>query len=364
MITAIAETLHSLGSVLDSYISEFEMDRFESMRMFVRVAEAGRFVKAASRVSVSTAVVSRAISELEHRLGARLIHRTTRQISLTEAGKQYLVHCRQILAHVELADAEAAGSSTRPSGTLRVHATPSFGRHCLTPLVVEYMRRFPDVEIQLVLAQRLPDLLEERFDISMVVAHGLKDSSLISQCVGLTAFVLCASPRYLAAHGTPGCMADLLQHRCVQLSTQEGSPIPWIFEGPEGGLFRPPPSGHFMVNVDEVLADVVRTGVGIGRLPASTALRGIQEGTLVEVLPHLPLKPSNVYALYVSRQFVDAKVRTFVEFLRQRAPGRLASLEEAFCGYRARPAHGSRSVDAGTRGGSAAQPEESCQEKG
>ena len=188
------------------------MDTLESMRMFVRVVEAGSFTKAASLSSVSTPQMSRAITDLESRLHTRLLHRTTRHMSLTEAGERYLQHCEQILAQVDLAEAEAAGAGGQPSGKLRVHATTTFGQHHLAPLIARYNRRFPDVLIELVLAQRVPDMVDEGFDVSVVVARSLADSALVSQRIGSLYTILCASPRYLARHGTPLRLADLNKH--------------------------------------------------------------------------------------------------------------------------------------------------------
>lgn len=178
------------------------MDKLGSMRMFVGVAEAGGFAKAAVRASLSTAAVSRAIMELEASLQTRLFNRTTRQISLTEAGRRYLEHCERILNELELADAEAMGATAQPSGRLRVHATASFGQHYLTPMLARYTQQFEGVSVDLVLSQRTPDLLEERFDVAIAVASTLKDSSLVSQRLGFSRAVLCAAPQYLAQVGS------------------------------------------------------------------------------------------------------------------------------------------------------------------
>jgi DNA-binding transcriptional LysR family regulator len=152
------------------------MDTLENMRMFVRVIAASSFTKAASLASVEPSQVSRAIADLELRLHTRLINRTTRSMSLTEAGRRYLEHCEQILAQIEIAEAQAAGASAQPSGRLRIHAHTTFGQHYLPPLISRYSERFPEVLIEIVLAQRVPDIIEEGFDVSLVAARNLEDS--------------------------------------------------------------------------------------------------------------------------------------------------------------------------------------------
>jgi DNA-binding transcriptional LysR family regulator len=305
------------------------MDKLSSMKMFIRVAQAGGFAKAAARASLSTAAVSRAIMELESSLQTRLFNRTTRQISLTDAGRRYLVHCERILSQVEFADAEAMGASAQPAGRLRIHATASFGQHYLTPLLAQYTAQFEDVSVDLVLSQRTPDLLEEKFDVSIVVAQNLKDSSLVSQRVGFTRSVLCASPGYLARQGTPRTLADLERHTCLQLNLQDMPAAQWLFEEAEADAFRTPKAAPLTVNMAEALAQAVQAGMGIGMLPVPSALQGIREGSLVQVLPDTRPVPHNVYALYASRQYLDAKIKTLVEFLREAVPQKIAEHEQA-----------------------------------
>jgi DNA-binding transcriptional LysR family regulator len=305
------------------------MDKLSSMKMFIRVAQAGGFAKAAARASMSTAAVSRAIMELESSLQTRLFNRTTRQISLTDAGRRYLAHCERILSQVEFADAEAMGASAQPAGRLRIHATASFGQHYLTPLLAQYTAQFEDVSVDLVLSQRTPDLLEEKFDVAIVVAQNLKDSSLVSQRVGFTRSVLCASPDYLARKGTPRTLADLEQHACLQLNFQDMPAAQWLFEGVDADTLRTPKPAALTVNMAEALAQAVQAGMGIGMLPVPSALQGIREGNLVLVLPEARPVPHNVYALYASRQYLDAKIKTLVEFLREAVPQKIAEHEQA-----------------------------------
>jgi DNA-binding transcriptional LysR family regulator len=285
------------------------MDTLESMRMFARVVEAGSFTKAASLASVTTPQASRAITDLESRLHTRLLHRTTRHLSLTEAGERYLQHCEQILAQIDLAEAEAAGAGAQPSGKL---------------LIARYRKRFPEVVIDLVLAQRVPDLVDEGFDISVVVARELADSALVSQRIGSVYTILCASPRYLEKHGTPVRLADLNKHTCLQLTLPDVPLGQWHFEGVDESVFRHVRPAPLTVNVAEALGEVIRAGMGIGPLPIAVALPGLRDGSLVRVLPSHRLRANNIYAMYASRRYLDAKIKTFVEFLRDQVPLALA----------------------------------------
>jgi DNA-binding transcriptional LysR family regulator len=298
------------------------------MRIFLRVAETGSFTKAAALASATTAQVSRAISALETRLRARLLNRTTRQVSLTEAGERYQQRCEQILSYVEEAEAEAAGASAQPSGRLRIHGTTSFGQHYLAPVVARYHQEFPDVRVDLVLAQRMPDLIDEGFDVSVVVATELADSALVSQRICSTYTILCASPGYLSTHGTPSSVDDLDDHTCLQLVLPDVPSGQWIFDGAHDDVFRHTRLTPFTVNVAEALAEAIREGMGIGPLPLSVALQGFRDGTLARVLPLHRLRSNNIYALYASRQYLDAKIISFVDFLRETVPVALAQQEE------------------------------------
>jgi DNA-binding transcriptional LysR family regulator len=179
------------------------MDTLQNMRVFVRVVEEGSFTAAAQHLNTTTAYASRAISDLEAHLHTRLLNRTTRGIALTEAGERYLQRCEQILAYVEEAEAEASDAHARPSGKLKVHAMTSFGQHYVVPAVSDYHERYPEVHVELTLAQRIPDLLDEGYDVSLVLAESLPDSGLVSQRLGSGFSITCAAPAYLERHGVP-----------------------------------------------------------------------------------------------------------------------------------------------------------------
>ncbi|MFX1739600.1 LysR family transcriptional regulator [Paraburkholderia sp. A1RI_3L] len=304
------------------------MDTLRNMRMFVRVVESGSFTKAASNEAMTTAQVSRAITDLESRLRTRLLNRTTRRMSLTEAGERYLQRCERILAEIDQAEAEAADAQANPAGRLKVYGASSFG-HYVVPLIARYRQHAPEVSVDLTLSQRMPAVVEEGFDVSIVVAAELEDSALISQHLGTTSAILCASPDYLVKHGAPRSFADLERHTCVHL-TEAGLPASqWVSIGADGERFRHAGLTSLQVNSPEALAIAIREGMGIGPLPVPVALPGLADGSLVHVLPAHRLQQFNVYALYASRRYVDAKIRTFVEFLRKSVPQMLTEQEAA-----------------------------------
>jgi DNA-binding transcriptional LysR family regulator len=301
------------------------MDTLQNMRVFVRVVEAGSFTAAAQHLNTTTAYASRAISDLEAHLRTRLLNRTTRRIALTEAGERYLQRCEQILAYVDQAEAEASDAHARPSGKLKVHAMTSFGQHYVVPAVGRYRQRYPDVHVELTLAQRLPDLLEEGYDVALVLAQNLPDSGLVSQRLGSAFSITCASPAYLERNGVPRTPGDLSHHTCLQMITPVSPSDEWAFDGPSGQETVALGAGAFVVNVAEAMAVAVREGMGIGLLPIYSAIAGLRSGQLVRVLPEYTSQEMNLYALYASRHYLDAKIRTWVEYLRDELPATLAS---------------------------------------
>ncbi|MCG5072696.1 LysR family transcriptional regulator [Paraburkholderia tagetis] len=306
------------------------MDTLNCMRIFVRVAEEGGFTAAAHRLDITTAFASRAVASLETHLQARLLNRSTRRVALTEAGERYLRRCEQILAYIDQAEAEAGDAQALPSGRLRVHATTSFGQAYVVPAVMQYQQRYPSVSVELTLSQHVPDLLDEGYDVTLQLSSAeLPDSALVSQTLGVVHSVLCASPGYLRERGTPHSVAELADHACLQLLTPVFPRDRWHLEGPDGAhTFELPPS-TFQVNVPDALAAALREGVGIGSLPMSSAVPALRSGSLLRVLPDYWLQKLTVYAMYASRQYLDAKIRTFVDFLKESIPQVLVADEAA-----------------------------------
>lgn len=300
------------------------MDTLQNMRVFVRVVEAGSFTGAAQHLNTTTAYASRAVSDLEAHLRTRLLNRTTRRIALTEAGERYLQRCEQILAYVDQAEAEAGDAHARPSGKLKIHAMTSFGQHYVVPAVGQYQKLYPDVHVELTLAQRMPDLLDEGYDVALVLATDLPDSGFVSQRIASAFSIACASPAYLERHGVPQTPADLANHTCLQLVTPVFPSAQWQFTGPDGETSINLGPATFQVNVAEACAVAVREGMGVGLLPIYSAISGLRSGELEWILPEYRSQEMNVYALYPSRQYLDAKIRTWVELLREHLPSTLA----------------------------------------
>jgi DNA-binding transcriptional LysR family regulator len=300
------------------------MDTLQNMRVFVRVVEAGSFTGAAQHLNTTTAYASRAVSDLEAHLRTRLLNRTTRRIALTEAGERYLQRCEQILAYVDQAEAEAGDAHARPSGKLKVHAMTSFGQHYVVPAVGQYQAQYPDVHIELTLAQRMPDLLDEGYDVALVLATDLPDSGFVSQRLTSAFSIACASPAYLERHGVPQTPHDLVNHRCLQLVTPVFPASQWQFAGPQGVETIDLGPATFQVNVAEAMAVGVREGMGVGLLPIYSAISGLRSGELVWILPEYRSQEMTVFAMYPSRQYLDAKIRTWVEMLRETLPATLA----------------------------------------
>jgi DNA-binding transcriptional LysR family regulator len=296
------------------------------MRIFTRVAEEGSFTGAAQRLDTSTGSVSRAVGHLEAHLRTRLLNRNTRSVSLTESGQRYLQRCQQILAELDHAEAEAADAQVHPSGRLRVHAMPTFGQTYLVPAVMSYQQRYPSVSIDLTLSEHVPQIIDEGYDVAIQLSTTqLPDSALVSQRLGTSHSVLCASPAYLRKHGTPRRVAALARHACLQLVTSLFPRDRWELDGPGGRETVELAPTTFQVNLPDALGTALRECKGIGALPMPSAVAALKSGSLVRVLPEYQLQTLNAYVVYPSRQYLSAKVGTFVEFLREVVPQALAA---------------------------------------
>ncbi len=297
------------------------MDIFQAMRVFVRVVETGSFTAAAQALGYSTAQTSRLLSELEASLQARLLQRSTRRLALTEVGSRYLERCRLILSEVEDANAEAGGAHLTPRGHLRVQSTTGIGIQLLAPLVARYAQLYPQVNVDLTLSQRQPDLLEEGHDVVITLSSHLPDSELVGQALGTISSVISAAPSYLAQYGIPQKPDDLAEHRCLHLVDPMFTDS-WVFRD-EQGEQSVRPGEVFQVNVAEAMAQAAEAGLGVCLLPDYVAVDSYKRKGLVRLLPHYRLHEKSIYALYPSRRFLDAKVKTWVEFLKQEIPGML-----------------------------------------
>jgi DNA-binding transcriptional LysR family regulator len=299
------------------------LDTLQNMRAFTRIVVTGSFTAAARSLGTTTGVMSRAISELEAHLRTRLLNRSTRRLALTPAGERYLQRCQRILADLDAAEEEAHSAHECPAGTLRMFSFASIGQHYVLPAISKYRAQYPEVMVELTLSQSTPDLLGGGSDVAVVVAPSLPDSEMVSHLLASTCSILCASPDYLRSRGTPQQPGDLAQHQCLTLNTPAFPKYEWLLEGPNGSeLLRV--RGPLQVNIAESLAVAIREGMGIGMLPLYAAVEGLRNGTLVRVLPDHTLQKMNIYALYASRKFTDAKVRTWVDLLRVHLPAVIA----------------------------------------
>jgi DNA-binding transcriptional LysR family regulator len=292
------------------------MDKVYNMSVYVKVVEMGSFTAVANHLDTTVGNVSRAVSVLEEGLNTRLLQRSTRRLVVTDAGRRFYDRSVSILADIDHAEAEARDALLEPRGTLRVHAVPGLGRELVTRAVLAYREKYPDVSVDMLLSQRMPNLLEEQLDLAIVIARALPDSAYVSQKIGSSHCVLVASPAYLAQHPAPAKPEDLADHSCVLLSTVDYAPDEWHLEHSSGTVIHRPPGPHFSVNDMDAMAVALRAGAGIGLLAAFSAIDDLRKGTLVRVLPEYHTYERNVYAVYSSRQFVDAKIVRFVDALR------------------------------------------------
>ena len=312
------------------------MDIFQTLRFFVAVAQTGSFTAAAQLLDTTTTNVSKAVTSLEARLQTRLINRTTRRLALTEAGVRYLQRCEKILEEVREADEEAGTAHITPVGRLKIHAMSAIGNHYVIDAIAKYRETHPSVMFDLTLTNRLPDLLEEGYDMSIVLARDLPDSGFVAQRLGITYSILCASPAYLKKRGHPASPGALGAHDCLRIVNTVMPVENWAFEGPEGVETVNIPVSPFHVNTADAMTVAIKNGMGIGIQPIASAVDGLRAGTLVRVLPDYHFEEFNLFAIYPSRKFVDAKIKTWVEFLKGYIPGLLAS-DEDIVGSPAKP---------------------------
>jgi DNA-binding transcriptional LysR family regulator len=290
------------------------MDRFQEMQAFAAVVDAGSFVGASDALTMSKAAVSRQIAELETRLGVRLLHRTTRKLSLTEEGEVFYARCRELLGGLAEAEAEVTARSGQALGVLKVSAPVSFGLLHLAGLWAGFMAAHPNVSLEVMLSDRMVDLVEEGFDVAVRIAR-LPSSSLVSRKLSSTRMVLCATPQYLKEHGTPKHPLELAQHRVLAytlLATGET----WGFDGPEG-----PVSVKVAPRLHSNSGDTCRAAAlghqGIILQPAFLIADDLRSGRLVELLPQYRSLELGIYALYPTRKHVLPKVRLLIDYLVQ-----------------------------------------------
>lgn len=286
------------------------MDRLEAMAVFAAAADEGSLSAAGRRLRMPLPSVSRKLADLERHIGTRLMTRTTRQLTLTDAGRDYLTACREILDRVEEADRAAAGVHASPRGELVVAAPLVFGRLHVLPIVAEYLAQNPDVNVRLALSDRNANLLEEHVDVAVRIGP-LPDSGLTARPVGSITRVVCASPAYLKKRKAPKTPDDLRDHHCVTFEGLTASTA-WSFQGPRGTQ-RVPIRSRLVVNTaDGAIAAALR-GVGITRVLSYQVTDHIASGSLKRLLVDHEPEASPVHLLYARQGRLPAKTRAFVE---------------------------------------------------
>jgi DNA-binding transcriptional LysR family regulator len=288
------------------------MDRFQEMRVFAAVVDAGSFVGAADALDISKAAVSRIVSDLEARLGVRLLHRTTRRLSLTTDGDVFVLRCRDLLAGVEEAEAEITQRSGQAVGLLKVSAPFSFGVLRLGPLWGGFLAAHPQIEMEITLSDRFVDLVDEGFDLALRIAR-LEDSSLVSRRLSSTRLVLCASPRYLKAHGKPRHPSELAGHAVLAYNLLAAGDT-WQFDGPEGRV-SVKVHAKMRTNSGDTCRAVALAHHGIVLQPSFLVEDDLRAGTLVELMPEYKSPDLGIYAVYPSRKHLLPKVRLLIDYL-------------------------------------------------
>lgn len=292
------------------------MDRFRSFSTFAKVVELGSFAAAAERLGVSTSAVSRQVADLEANLEVRLLNRTTRRLSLTEAGQAFHERCVQLLADLEETEASVRSESVAPRGTLRITCGVTFGERYLASAVAEFAGRHRQVAFDIDLSDRIVDLVEEGFDLAIRIGP-VGQQALVARRIGDTQLVCCASPSYLAGHAALKTPDDLQHHECFAY-TYAAVASAWTFEGQDGVRHTPRINSRHRANNGRMLAEMAVAGVGIALEPDFIVAPEIRAGRLVRVLPDYQPPRSPISAVYPSRRHLSAKVRSFVDFLVER----------------------------------------------
>ncbi|MFZ4873832.1 LysR family transcriptional regulator [Janthinobacterium sp. Mn2066] len=292
------------------------MDKLRSMEIFVAVVDQGSFTAAADSFRISPVMVGKHVKYLEQRLGTRLLTRTTRRQNLTEIGRQYVEQCRQILAQIAAAETGAEAMRATPRGKLKISAPVSFGSERIAPLMADYLTAYPDVSLELNLNDRMVDLVEEGYDAAIRIGV-LEDSGMVARPLRHYAMVICASPDYLARHGTPRTPEELLQHECVDFM-QWSRHMRWRLSGKEARHDGAPAESRFRSNNGQALRMAALHGFGIVMQAEILLADDIAAGTLVPILQDYVPAPRLMHLLYPRDRQPTPKLTTFIDFMLER----------------------------------------------
>jgi len=288
------------------------MDRLDAIRLFLRVAESGGFSVVARELGVGQPTVSKRIAALEAHLGAQLLNRTSRSLSLTEAGQRFYDATVNLSADLEAAEMSARQGQSRPSGVLRLTVSAGFGRLRVMPLLPAFRALYPEVVVDLLVSDRFVDLVEEGIDLALRIGE-LADSSLTARRVGSSPRITVAAPAYLEARGSPSTPGDLDRHDRVAFTFQR-APRRWSFHGSEGPIGHMP-LGPVRANDAENIRAAVLLGMGVAQTPRWLFSTEIASGAVVEVLRDYPSDVTNIYAVYPSGRALAVKARVFIDFI-------------------------------------------------
>jgi len=297
------------------------MDRLEAMSIIVAVTETGSFSAASRRLNKPVATVSRMVAELEARLKAQLFQRSSRQMTLTDAGRSYIEACKRIIEQVDDAEREVSGEYRIPKGDLAITSPWGLGHMHLMPIAVEFMNAYPEIALRLVLTDRIVDTVEENIDISIRIGN-LADSNLIATKVGSVRFVLCASPVYLAEHGHPREPAELATHDCISVDSLAPQRS-WKFVK-DGREMVAPIRSRLTVSDSEAAIEAAIAGAGITRVMSYKMEAARRAGQLVVMLEEYEQEPWPVHIVYAERKPVPLKLRAFLNWMTPRLKARLA----------------------------------------
>ena len=291
------------------------MEDLERMAVFARVVETRSFSGAARDLGLSKSLVSKRVTQLEHSVGARLLNRTTRNMSLTEAGAMFYEHCARIVSELEEAKLAVGRLHSEPRGVLKITASVAFGTLHIAPMLAEFLPLYPKLKIDMAITDRFVDLAEEGYDVAVRIAKE-PAPNLVARRLAAVNRQICATPEYFKRHGVPKTPTDLERHNCLTY-TYFNPQDPWRLRGPEGDI-SVPASGDLRVNDDEALSQAVLGGLGIALLPTFIVGKELQNGKLQAVLSdYVPLE-QHIYAVYLPNRQLSAKVRAFIDYIVKR----------------------------------------------
>jgi DNA-binding transcriptional LysR family regulator len=284
------------------------MQDLNEMAIFAIVVSSGSFTKAAQKLKLPKSTVSRKVSQLEKRIGVRLINRTTRNLKPTETGKLYFSQCQKMLEQAEEADRIVNNMQSEPSGLLRISTPLSFGTPFFIGAIKKFLEKYPKVNIEIISDNKQIDMLEQEIDIAFRIGP-LSDSSLIARNIGTARLSLCASPDYIKKHGKPKSIQELEEHACISHPVS-----PWIFQTSHGKVDFVPKS-RMIANDMEMIRQMVREGFGIGAVPQILISEDLKNNALVKILPEMPFQERTFYLVYPSRKEPPSKVVAFNDFI-------------------------------------------------